>query len=84
LVSIDRKGQPYCAAADALVHGTPDLSAALDEWSTNSALAVDCVTLWGGIPLPVAKAMLRSLELLHTALRAQVDAAAVDVESRVN
>jgi hypothetical protein len=57
--------------------------AALDKFSANAALAADCVAAFGGIPAPVAKAVLRSLESAQASLRSLLQASGAGSE-RVN
>jgi hypothetical protein len=68
LVYIDDKGKPVCVSANAIAAVPSCFSETLLALTADLDLAMDCLRLLGGIPLPVAKAILRNLEPAHAAL----------------
>lgn len=70
---------PRCISASALALIPEELEEPLFAPVNDLQLAVDCIPVFGGVPLPVAHAILRNLEparaAIHMAIAAREDAA---------
>ena len=68
MVYIDAAGDPQCVSVKfiaAVPSAFEDLFTAL---SADMQLALDCMKLFGGVPVPVAQAILRNMEPAHAAI----------------
>ena len=67
LVYIDQHGDPQCVSAKAVLDAH-ELHDALSALAADMELALDCIRTFGGVPLPVARAILRNIEPAHAAI----------------
>jgi len=69
LTYVDHTGQLACITASGGTLLIPaEFKDALQVLSNDLLLALDCIEAFGGVPLPVAQAILRNIEPTHTAL----------------
>jgi hypothetical protein len=65
---IDSRGNPQCVSCKSLADVPSEFNCVLNVLCTDLELALDCLRTFGGIPLPVAKAILRNMEPAHAAI----------------
>ena len=68
IVYLDHRGKPQCVSTKAVSDMPVEFTGVLDALCADMALALECLKLYGGIPLPVAKAILRNMEPAHAAI----------------
>ena len=68
LVYTDTNGSIHCISPAALAALPSEFEDALTELILNLQLALDCNATFGGIPKPVAMALLRNIEPAHAAI----------------
>lgn len=68
LVYTDQHGKAQCVNAAALVELPSGFVATLLTLSVDLELAIDCLHIFGGVPVPVAKAILRNIEPARAAI----------------
>jgi hypothetical protein len=68
LAYIDLHGNPQCASCKSLADVPSEFIGALKALHSDLELALDCLHIFKGIPLPVAKAILRNIEPAHAAI----------------
>ena len=66
-VVVGPAGKPVCLDG-AVVKVPADFLFVLMALSADLQLALDCIEMFGGIPIPVAKAILRNIEPAHAAI----------------
>lgn len=66
---MDANGDVACVTAEGGVLKIPaEFGGSLRTLDGDLRLALDCIEVFGGIPIPVAKAILRGMEPAHTAI----------------
>jgi hypothetical protein len=68
IVSIDQRGKLQCISAKAVAAVPSDFITVLNTLCNDMQLALDCLDQFGGVPLPVARAILRNMEPAHDAI----------------
>jgi hypothetical protein len=68
LVYIDQSGKPQCMSGKAVAALPESFDTALTKICAEMQLALDCIKVFGAIPLPVAKAILRDMEPAQAAI----------------
>jgi hypothetical protein len=68
LVYTDATGTVRCVSAQSLAALPIEFLSVLDELARNLQLALDCCAVFGGVPTPVALAILKNIEPAHTAI----------------
>jgi hypothetical protein len=68
LVYVDSCGNPRFISPKAVAAMPSEFGDVLTELCDNLQLAIDCNLTFGGIPTPVALALLRSIEPAHVAI----------------
>jgi hypothetical protein len=68
MVYMDENGAAQCVVSKALVTIPSEFGDVLTTLDANIQLALACIETWGAIPIPVARAVLRSLEPARAAL----------------
>ena len=68
LVYTDANGSVHCVSPKALAALPSEFEDTLTELILNLQLALDCNATFGGIPTPVAMALLRNIEPAHAAI----------------
>jgi hypothetical protein len=64
----DRSDHLRCLSSKALAAIPEDFKDCLQTLSDDIQLALDCLRIFGGVPIPVAKAILRNADLTYTAI----------------
>jgi hypothetical protein len=67
-VYIDALGNARCISAQAIAAMPSEFGDVLTELCSNLQLALDCIGVFGGVPTPVALAILRNIEPAHAAI----------------
>ena len=62
IITVDERGKAQCHSCKAIADVPSDFIGTLKALSSDLELAMDCMKVFKGIPLPVAKAILRNLE----------------------
>lgn len=84
IVYIDGHGGPQCFTVTGGVVNIPaEFNSALTALCGDLQLALECIKLFGGVPIPVAKAILRNAEPAHAAIDMAVRNAAPKAEPEV-
>ena len=83
LAYIDQDGRPQCVSAKAVSAMPTEFEGVLGALCADMQLALDCMEQFGGIPLPVAKAILRNFEPAKAAIDVCIRMAG-DAERSVN
>jgi hypothetical protein len=65
---IDQFGDVKCLSPKAVNAIPSEFGDCLKALSADLQLAIDCIDMFGGVPVPVAKAILRNMEPAHAAL----------------
>jgi hypothetical protein len=69
VTGVNGNGELVCVTAEGGVIKIPaEFNRAVCALSNDLNLAFDCLEVFGGIPIPIAKAILRNLEPAHAAL----------------
>lgn len=69
IVCLDENGDVKCVTAEGGVTQIPtEFKSALQALSADLQLALDCIDIFGGVPLPVVRAILCNMEPAQTAL----------------
>ena len=68
MVYIDQHGKPQCVSAKAVPAIPSEFGDCLKTLCADMQLALDCIDEFGGVPVPVAKAILRNMEPAHAAI----------------
>jgi hypothetical protein len=68
LIYIDQRGELACVSPKAIAEISEQFNDVLVALSIDLQVALDCLHIWGGIPIPVAKAILRNIEPAHAAI----------------
>jgi hypothetical protein len=68
LAYIDAAGEPHCVSATACPQASVEFVESLDALARDLNLAADCVSLFQGVPRPVALALLRNLNRASAAV----------------
>jgi hypothetical protein len=68
MVYIRMGGEPGCMTAKDTVKFPAEFERNLKALADDLSLALDCVAIFGGIPIPLAKAILRNIEPVTAAL----------------
>ena len=68
IVSIDGPGHARCFEGDQSVVIPSGFNCVLDDLAADLELAIECKDLFGFVPVPVAKAILRNIEPAHAAI----------------
>lgn len=85
LVWIDEAGEPTCITIHGGIAKIPaEFGETLTAMCDDLALAEECVALFGGVPIPVAKAILRHMDLARAVLGLIVNNAATTAEGKVH
>lgn len=76
MVLMSERGRVQCMERRVMLAQPAELEPTLRALAAALNLAVDCMDLWGAIPLPVARAILRNMEPALAAVDMSVRAAA--------
>jgi hypothetical protein len=68
VVYIDHAGKAQCVSAKAVAKLPTSFDEALTTLCADIQLALDCIRLLGGVPIPVAEAILRNIEPAQAAI----------------
>lgn len=68
LVYIDQFGDVKCISAKVVNAVPSEFGDCLKTLCCDMQLALDCIDEFGGVPVPVAKAILRNMEPAHAAI----------------
>lgn len=68
MVYIDQHGNAKCVSAKAVSAMPSEFGDCLQTLCADMLIALECIDLFGGIPVPVAKAILRNMEPAHAAI----------------
>jgi hypothetical protein len=68
LTYADARGQIRCVSPQAVAAIPAEFERVLDELCDEIRLALECIALFGGVPIPVARAILRRMEPAHAAI----------------
>jgi len=68
VVYIDKFGGMKCISAKAVAAVPSEFTDVLTALSVDLELALDCLRIFQGVPIPVAKAILRNIEPAHAAI----------------
>jgi hypothetical protein len=68
LAYIDSHGKPQCVSCKSLADVPSEFIGSLKALHSDLELALECLSIFKGIPLPVAKAILRNIEPAHAAI----------------
>lgn len=68
VVYIDQLGDVQCVDGRAIAAVPTAFDGTLSALCNDLQLALDCIRVFGGMPVPVAKAILRNIEPAHTAI----------------
>ncbi len=68
LVYTDTSGTVRCISGNALAAMPEEFGEVLTALCADLQLALDCINVFGGVPTPVALAILRNIEPAHAAI----------------
>jgi hypothetical protein len=68
LAYIDQHGRPQCVSPKAVAAMPSDFTDCFKALCNDMWLAIECLDQFGGIPLPVARAILRNMEPARAAI----------------
>jgi hypothetical protein len=71
LVYIDRVGVPHCATCEGTIPAPPGFVDQLTALRNDIDLAVDCIGIFGGVPIPVKQAICKNLNAVLDTLAAE-------------
>ena len=81
---IDAFGNGQCLVKDKVTTVPSEFGEVLDVLANDLQLALDCIRIWGGVPLPVATAILRNIDPAHAAFDMAIRYAADVMEGKVH
>jgi hypothetical protein len=71
MVYIDsRDATPHCATCEGIVATPPGFSGELNALIGDLQLALDCIAIFGGVPIPVKQDLVRKMASMRDALAA--------------
>lgn len=68
LTYINAQGKPQCVSCKAIAGVPSEFIGTLNALCADMELALECLEQFGGIPVPVAKAILRNMEPAYAAI----------------